>query len=217
MLNEYNIKMKILTKFSHIFLLYTCLLLPPPPPHLNNWSLTDHESLGCLGHCCGTCKLINWMSTFFFSHFFFWRFLYLSLQLHTRSELERAYIVIKRLQCQIEFLFPLQYAIKILNSPSLNWRPIFLQHWEFFLCGSTHIFSVFRCCDIFVFTCFRDSTWKFGPPCDLNKWQAYIRMRIMGTVILHFKFSTNIVLDLFSKYCVYLNLCFPQFILVHTA
>lgn len=58
-----------------------------------------------------------------------------------------------------------------------------MQHWEFLLCRSTYIFSVFRCCNIFVLTCFRYSFRKSGPPSDFHQWQAYIRMWIMGMMM----------------------------------
>lgn len=70
--------------------------------------------------------------------------------------------------------------LKLFTQSWLNWHAPFLQHWEFFLCRCTHIFSIFRCCYIFIFTCFRYSSRKSGSSSHLNEWQAYIRMRIMG-------------------------------------
>lgn len=67
--------------------------------------------------------------------------------------------------------------------------PIHLQHWKFFLCRSTHILSVFRCCNIFVFRRFRYSCWKRGPPGDIHQWQAYVGLWIVGTIIRFFSGS----------------------------
>ena len=46
----------------------------------------------------------------------------------------------------------------------------YLQHRKFFLCWSSDILSVSRCCNFLVFTCVTNSNRKPGPTSYIHKW-----------------------------------------------